>query len=509
MKDDWKPVKTAALGGAIFSALESLGVLLAPVPLDPVPSFTVIVVSLVCTSGLLGLVAALLSGVSRRHAAAFSLALWSAVWGPHQARLAGDHRVGWLPTVALVGTSLVAPGAGVALGSLGGLTGSLVRKRRARQGLTPMNRKVVSNTTEMPNILLITVDTVRADAGLLNDGRWKADSPFSPMRGWTHFAQAIAPAPWTLPSMHSVLSSMPVRSHGGGLPTAIGNSRRVPDSVPFPYVLQQAGYETVAVISNPHLSIEHGFADGFDHWMHSDQSAEPLVLMRQWTRWKEKIMGPVSELRHTRDERIVRQAVQEIQTVGNRPRFLWVHLLSPHEYGRDPATPVEGWEPGTTDPDVLMGSYEANIIATRQHLRRLTSLAEGWVIAVTSDHGEAMGEAGRWGHGHRLDDIELRVPMAIRRPGTNGGVVPGAVAVSDLAHTLLASAGEARGFPGHNLYARRAVPIEVGGVRGDGNAFAARRLNGHYVDRKADVVGPGVKNTDEVQENLKAIGYTN
>jgi hypothetical protein len=273
-------------------------------------------------------------------------------------------------------------------------------------------------------------------------------------------------------------------------------------------VLQQAGYETVAVISNPHLSIEHGFADGFDHWMHSDQSAEPLVLMHQWTRWKERLLGPVSELRHTRDGRITRQAIREIETVGKRPKFVWVHLLSPHEYGRDPATPIDGWEMGTKDPEVLTRSYQANIAATQQLVRRMSTLAEGWVIAVTSDHGEAMGEGGRWGHGHTLNDIELHVPMAIRRPGTNGGVVKEPVAVSDLGHTLLASAGEAGGFPGNNLYGGRRIPIEVGGVRGDGNAFAARRSTGHYVVRKSDVVGPGVKNTDEVEENLKALGYT-
>ena len=507
MKDDWKPVRTACLGGAIFASLETLGVLLVPVPLDPVPSYTVIAVSLVGTALLLGFAAMLLTALSRRHAAALSLALWSAVWGPHQARLGGDHRVGWFPTVALVGATIVAPGAAVVLGTLGGMSGSLVRKRRARQGAVPMSRPNDPDINEMPNILLVTVDTVRADAALLNLGKWKADSPFSPMRGWTQFTQAISPAPWTLPSMHSLMSSLPVRSHGGGLPTAVGNSRRVPDAFPFPYVLQQAGYETVAVISNPHLSIEHGFADGFDHWMHSDQSAEPLVLMHQWTRWREKLLGSVSELRHTRDERIVKQAIHEIETVRTRPKFVWVHLLSPHEYKRDPATDVEGWEVGTEDPDVWQRSYRANVAATQQLLRRLSTLAEGWVVAVTSDHGEAFGEAGRWGHGHTLNDIELHVPMAIRRPGTNGGVVNDPVAVADLGHTLLASAGEASGFPGDNLYAGRTTPIEVGGVRGDGNAFAARRSTGHYVVREADVVGPGVKNTDEVKENLKAIGY--
>ncbi len=359
-----------------------------------------------------------------------------------------------------------------------------------------------------PNILLITVDTVRHDASLLQEGQWGSKSPFSPTHGWTHFTRAIAPAPWTLPSMHSILTSLPVRRHGGGLPTLEGESRRFNGTFPLPYVLQQVGYETVAVVSNPHISPEQGFADGFDRWFHSDESYEPLTWMYQWTKWQEKVTGRVSELRHTRDGRLVRQAMDEIARPGSQPRFVWVHLLGPHEYGRDPASVVDGWVPGTDNREVLERSYASNIAAARARVARLAAAAPGWIIAVTSDHGEAFGEHDVWGHGKRLHDAELHVPLAIRRPEVEGGVVSQPVAVHDLAHTLLAFTGRATGFPGQNLHSPRREPIEVGGVRNDGTAFAARMLSGAYVARKAGRIGPSVALSDATREAIRSLGYT-
>ena len=118
-----------------------------------------------------------------------------------------------------------------------------------------------------------------------------------------------------------------------------------------------------------------------------------------------------------------------------------------------------------------------------------------------------MGEEGRWGHGRRLSDVELHVPLAIRRPNTQGGIVKDPVAVSDLGHTLLAMASAARNFPGQNLHEPRQEWIQVGGIRGDGGQFAHRNQAGQYFEQSAGVVGPGVRISDESKEQLQAIGY--
>jgi len=506
MSDAWRSVQAAVIAGLVYAGLEAFAAFTFPGPLDPKPTILAMGISVVGTGLLLGFVAFLLCRVTPRQAAAWSLVFWSAVWGPHNARMAGWHRVGWFPTVALACAAPFAPGFTVVLGALGGITSGLVRSRGGQAGIVPLARDNARSGSS-PDILLVTVDTVRWDSRLLNEGRWKIDTPFSPMQGWTHFTQAIAPAPWTLPSLHSLMSSLPVRDHGGGLPTGVGESRRVPEAIPFPYILQQSGYETWAVVSNPHISVEHGFADGFDHWIHSDRAVEPLLIIHQWTRWQERLTGMVSELRHSRDERIVERALTILGTHSNRPKFVWVHLLSPHEYARDPAVPIEGWSVGVSEPEILLASYAANIDKTRLNVHRLASAASGWVVAVTSDHGESFGENGQWGHGRNLSDVELHVPLAIRRPNTQGGVDNDPVAVSDLGHTLLAMTGAARHFPGQNLHTPRGSAIEVGGVRGDGGQFAARNKAGQYLPRKKGVVGPGVRVSDDSLERLESIGY--
>ena len=81
------------------------------------------------------------------------------------------------------------------------------------------------------------------------------------------------------------------------------------------------------------------------------------------------------------------------------------------------------------------------------------------------------------------------------------------VSTADIGHTLLATTGKARHFPGQNLLRKRGTPVEVGGVRNDGNAFAGRTERGKYVIRRAGAIGPGVHLSDRSQENLKRTGY--
>jgi arylsulfatase A-like enzyme len=507
MADRKNPLVQAAIGGFGFAVVEAAAAWIYPAPLDPVPSVLVAGLSVVGTTLIVVIAAVILMPAAPRAAGGLALALWAAVWGPHNAQLAGWHRVGWIPTVGMALAAPFWPGTVVLATLAGGASGSLGRFRGESRGRIAPDSETASGVSR-PNMLLITVDTVRGDAGLMDLRKWGSKSPFSPVHGWTHFTSAYAPAPWTLPSVHSILTSLPVRQHGGGLPTVSGESRRFAGIFTLPYNLQQAGYETVAVVSNPHIAPEHGFADGFDRWFHSDESFEPLTLMHQWTRWKERLTGRVSELRHNRDGQLVRLAFDELARPGDRPRFVWVHLLGPHEYARDPATELPGWTPGTEDRRILRETYEANIGAARANVIRLAAAAQGWVVAVTSDHGEAFGEGDVWGHGKRLHDAELHVPLAIRRPGVDGGVITDPVAVQDLAHTLLAFAGRAGGFPGENLHTPRREPIEVGGVRHEGGTFAARTRSGQYVARKPGEIGPGVAVSAATREAIRALGYT-
>jgi hypothetical protein len=506
MSETFRPVRAGFFAGLVFAALEAAAARVNPVVLDPTPTALTIVLSVLATGLLLALCAAFLSRISPRHAAALSMALWAAAWGPHQARIAGWHRVGWAPAIVLGCTAVLAPGLALAVGSLGGITGAVFRRRGGTVGITARERED-ADASLSPSMLLITVDSVRADAALLQEGRWRSDSFYSPIEGWTHFSQAVAPAPWTLPSMHSLMSARPVREHGGGLPVGGGYSRRVSKALPFPYVLQQSGYETLAFVSNPYLSQEQGFADGFGHWSHAADAVEPIMLLHVFNRWSARLRGEVSELIQTRDQRLIAAAAAAIRQPSKRPRFIWVHLSLPNDYSRDLFTLTDGVVAPPEDEGAARALYQANVAATRVAMLSLTRATPGWVVAITSDHGESMGEGGRWGHGNTLSDAELRVPLAIYRPNTQGGVVDRQVAVADLGHTLLAAAGIGRHFPGQNLLSGRVRPIEVGGLKADSEAFGARTSGGKYIRRSPGVVGPGVHRRDQTEEKLRASGY--
>jgi len=293
--------------------------------------------------------------------------------------------------------------------------------------------------------------------------------------------------------MHSLLSGYSVKEHGGGLDLGRTASRRVPDAIPMPYILQQAGYETRALVSNPYLSVEQGFADGFDRWSHSASVAEPILLLDVFNRMKSRLQGEPRTIDMERNQRLVRAAEALLETPSARPRFVWVHLTPRRDH-------IEG---GALNE----AAYERRLRETRLLLSRLNRASEGWVMAVVGTHGEAHGENGRWGEGGTLADPELRVPMGIRRPGTQGGVVSRPVATADIARTLLAAGADARHFPGQHLMQVRRKPIEVGGTLTSDHRFGARTKSGHYIEREPGVVGPGVKASDRTEENLRMSGY--
>ena len=489
-----KSIAVATGAGMAFAALEVWAAYTFPAPLDPVPTVFASLVSVLATGAVVGAMGFVFSFVSVRSAAGLALAVWAAAWGPHQAENAGWYRVGWCPPVVVAGLSFIAPQAAVVLGTLGGAAGAVVRDSGGAAGITSLERTGDPEGAD-PNILLVTIDGVRKDSLLLHGGRWKPDSPFSPMRGWTHFSEAVAPAPWSLPSMHSLMSSMPVRDHGGGLPTHLGHSRRVNDAVPFAYMLQRQGYETAAIVSNGTLGPEHGFADGFDEWLHTDDAVEPIMWLHLYGKIRAALFNEEREIERTKHDRIVTLAKSIMGQPSKAPRMVWVHLSAP-EAVHDIMSGMDASE-----------AYARGIERRRRQVSRLASAVPGWVVAVVGTHGVSIGEDGRWGFGHGLTDEELRVPMAIRRPGTQGGVVDRQVATADLGHTLLASAGAARRFPGQNLLVNRATPVEVGGVRHDGNAFAGRTKQGKYLMRDSGTVGPGVQLSDRSQDHVLRTGY--
>ncbi len=354
-----------------------------------------------------------------------------------------------------------------------------------------------------PDVLLITVDTLRADTEL--------ELPAT--GGWLVYEQAVSASPWTLPAMISIFSGRPVREHLGGLPAERGAGYTVPRGSEgwLPSRFAERGYETAAFTSNPYLSRAFGFDRGFHLFVHADAFREPFLVRRAWERLALQLTGRLERLRRERDERVVRAAQAWLAEENEGPRFTWVHLLAPHEYPRDVAEPVPDWSPYTENPEALRGAYAANVRATQARVERLVEAVDPTLtlIVFTADHGEQLGETGVFGHGLELGDRELRVPLAVMGPGVETGTVHEQVATADLAALLLGLVehGGAE-LPIHD-------ELAVGGLRrrGRGQAFAERIADGggEYTDdhgaeralERSEVLVPDA----DTRRALQALGY--
>ncbi len=120
---------------------------------------------------------------------------------------------------------------------------------------------------------------------------------------------------------------------------------------------------------------------------------------------------------------------------------------------------------------------------------------------MTADHGEALGEEGRFGHGQRLWDPELRVPLAVRVPGQPGARIDAPVQSLDLLPALL-------------LHAQGAGPVvlpprevqKVGGLRKSAD-FAQWTSEGYQPLPPLAPQGPAVPASARSAEGLRALGY--
>jgi hypothetical protein len=278
-----------------------------------------------------------------------------------------------------------------------------------------------------PDIVLVTLDTVRAD----RLGTFGGDPLISPnldrlARRGRAFSSCDAASPLTLPSHATILTGLYPPAHG-----LRSNGRgRLPASVPtLAQQFQDHGYATAAFVSSVILDHGHGLDGGFSTY--DDQ------------------VGPAGE---RRGDTTVDAALSWWRSRPRRqPAFIWVHLFDAHAPYRPPSPWAERF-PGRP--------YEGEIAFMDAQVGRLldgmSAAGEDLVVAVAGDHGEGLGEHGEKEHGLLLYQSTLAVPCILVVPGlTAGGRTSHPVRTLDLMPTLLARAGIAgpKGLGGLDLLA--------------------------------------------------------
>jgi arylsulfatase A-like enzyme len=312
-----------------------------------------------------------------------------------------------------------------------------------------------------PNVLLVTLDTTRAD----HVGAYGAEidtRAFDDVAaGGARFDAAMAVAPVTGPSHASMLAGAGPWDH-----QVLLNGVPLPeDRALLAEILHARGWQTAAFVSAYVLDGKLGFARGFD--VYDDDFSFPrgagrLLPIRL-------VRGPESDL----ERRGADTTDAALGWIASRqgPWFVWVHLFDAHGpyappppydtryYQGDPHDPantsmaqVKDVAPylaasleGVTDVGWVLGQYAGEVSYADSQLARLTAAAgPDALVAVIADHGESLGEHGVWfNHGDDVYETSVRVPFALRWPGH---VVPGTVVAApfegdDLAPTLLALLG--------------------------------------------------------------------
>lgn len=280
------------------------------------------------------------------------------------------------------------------------------------------------------NVLLVTVDTLRADR--LTPQTAPALDALA--RRGLRFTRARSVAPLTLPAHVSIMTGVLPPSHGvhlNGVPF-----RAAPP--PLAHRLLEAGYRTAAVVGAFVLDRRFGLSDGFETY-DDGVKRDPAAVDRLQADRRANV--------------VVDRAVDWLaRTQGDAPWFLWVHVYDPHApYDAPDAPAAIGADAGA--------AYDAEVRYADRELARLFAAVERRVdavrtaIIVAGDHGESLGEHGEPTHGMLLFEPALRVPLIVVAPGVAAAKRDEPVSLIDIAPTVLAWAGLPRdeAMPGADL----------------------------------------------------------
>jgi len=283
---------------------------------------------------------------------------------------------------------------------------------------------------EKPNVILITLDTTRADH-LACYGYAGVSTPnLDAIAGrGVLFEQAATATPLTLPAHSTIMTGMYPTYHGVRVN---GNTALGDDQTTLAEVLAAQGYETGAFIGAFVLDGRWGLKQGFTHY--DDQF--------DLKKYKHLDLGEVQRP----GNEIVDAALAWLDTAKDKPFFAWVHLYDPHV----PYAPPEPYasEYARRGPS---GLYDGEIAFMDEQVGRLTGwlaangLDKSTVVIFIGDHGEALGSHGEGTHGYYIYDYAMHVPFVVSAPfdSLRGRRVSAQVSTADVFPTLLDLVGAA------------------------------------------------------------------
>jgi arylsulfatase A-like enzyme len=316
---------------------------------------------------------------------------------------------------------------------------------------------VTPGRQEGKNLVVILIDTLRADlVGAYGNREGLTPSLDRFAAQSVRIDELFSPAPWTLPSVSSLMTGLQPQTHGAGVvydmnryaPTGLtGGVRTLAET------LRDAGFYTFGVYHNIYVNPAFGLQQGFDEYVSREERAGVLV---------DRALAGLKQ--YAPDRRV----------------FLYLHFFDPHNPYEPPAKECQEVSrrfapdyhgplgcfadrrpempiPPPPDRRWHEALYHGEIAYTDHQIGRFLTglhdlgLDDDTVVAIVSDHGEEfwtrLDRETAWGyepngdHGHTLYQELLHVPALLRIPGRAPGVLRGPVQMVDLFPTLLRQAG--------------------------------------------------------------------
>jgi arylsulfatase A-like enzyme len=344
-----------------------------------------------------------------------------------------------------------------------------------------------------PNVVFIVIDTARADR-MSYAGCPRATTPrldaFA--RDAVDHRGAHAVAPWTLPSHMSMFTGLLPGQHGATWAAFASPAdasleevleRALEPAAPerlLPRRLRELGYTTLGFSANAWVARRTGFAEGFDvfHevWREGgrrERLRRRALALLAGVRWLPERWRRAAQQRAGDAGQLLDRFQGELEQPLRAPWFLFFNVIDPHF----PYAPPEPWRQAWSDDAALAADlasfrldemalvagarplaierlrpfYDAEILYADQAVGRLLDWLrargdyEDALVVVTSDHGEHLGEAGRFAHQFSVEEELLRVPLLVKFPGNAGAgriVEDPLVSNLDVYATILAAAGD-------------------------------------------------------------------
>lgn len=327
--------------------------------------------------------------------------------------------------------------------------------------MPPVRAQIPAHLQDKPNVVLVVVDTLRADyLGAYGDPRGLSPN-IDAVGGEGAVWEAFGQSSWTKPSVATILTSLYASSHG-----AMSKPSVLPDVTTLADALNEHGYTTAGFVSNINLAPSFNFQQGFDEYTYyapdylfgADESSSKLVIYSILRVVNFKLFKDRYVEQYYQDSRTVNgDALPWIERHKDDRFFTLIHYMDPHDpyfahpYDGKGIARVENQNPPAELAAEMKELYAGEIRYMDESFGDLVQtlkdndLYKNTLIILTADHGEEFQEHGGWWHGTTLYNEQIAVPLITKFPaGTYiSGRPRGIARLLDVSPTILSATGAA------------------------------------------------------------------